>query len=506
MRTYLVLLALSTALSYALTLWLARAAEARGWARRTGDGPGGGGVPRLGGVAVFATPLFAIGLLLLWNNEVAARMAQNFARGAALLLAAGAVFALGLFDDLRGARPWQKLLVQCAAGIGLFTAGFRVELLTNPFTSTSMELGWFSLPATLLWLVAISNAFNLIDGLDGLAAGVGVFSALALFLLAMMVGDSFVASLAVALAGALAGFLPHNFSPARIYLGDSGSLTVGLVLAALAVAGAQKGSVLITVAIPLMIFGLPLLDASVTTVRRLLSGHPVFTRDEEHLHHRLVQLGLTPRSAMLVLHGVAGLFALSAMVLLGFRGTVAPIIALVCGLGAWLLVSRMQYPEFAELDSTVRLALRSQHRVLRNQILLRRMTSGVRTAASPEEVWRRVAEVLSAFEFDYADAEWGHKGTPARRFRWTAAPRLESISSSEAEKSWEMTVPLATGPGFRGHIRLGRDLSRGVILFRLSSLLDFLGQAAAARLCELSAEEIQAEPALVDAMPRRESA
>jgi len=501
MRTYFVLLLLSTTLSYALTLWLARAAAVRGWARRTGDSPTGEGIPRLGGITIFVTPLCAIGLLLLWNNEVAARMSQHVARGAGLLLAASAVFALGLYDDLRGARPWQKLLVQSMAGLGLYLAGFRVELLTNPFTHGSIELGWFSLPATLLWLVAISNAFNLIDGLDGLAAGVGVFSALALFLLAMLVGDSFVAAISVALAGSLAGFLPHNFSPARIYLGDSGSLTAGLVLAALAVAGAQKGSVLITVAIPLMIFGLPLLDASVTTLRRLLSGHPIFTRDEEHLHHRLVKIGLTPRGAMLVLHGVAGLFAFGSMVLLNYRNTSAPLIALVCGISAWLLVSRMQYPEFSELDSHVRLALKSQHLTLRNQILLRRAASEIRSAPSVEDLWRRMTEILAAFDFDRAEMEWTSNGDGPRSLSWSAASSEDSVLRP-FDQFWEMTVPFAQHAEITGRMRLARSLDRGPLLFRVSSLLEFLSQSIAERLRQLHEQEMAIQPHLAEVQSR----
>ncbi len=499
MRTYIFLLVISTTCSYALTLALSRSAWARSWTRREGGSAAEDAVPRLGGVAVLLTTLLAVALLMLWDNEVAVRLSWKMERGLGLLFAAGAVFVLGLYDDLRGARPWQKLLVQIAAGVGLYVAGFRVELLTNPFTQNSMELGWWSLPVTLLWLVAISNAFNLIDGLDGLAAGVGLFSTLSLFLLAMMVGDSFVAAIAVALAGSLAGFLPHNFNPARIYLGDSGSLTVGLTLAALAIASAQKGSVLITVAIPLMIFGLPLLDVSVTTARRFLSGHPIFKRDEEHLHHRLVKIGLTKRRAVLVLYGVTALFAVAAMGLIAARGTTAPVIALICGVLAWLLVGQMQYPEFTELDSHVRLALRSQRQLLRNQILLRKSTNQARGAATEEELWQIACLVFATLDFDFAECEIHVPGVAGgRTLTWQENSASRGAWTID-EKYWTFAVPLVHDGRAIAQLRLGRSLEKGVILFRVSSLLEFASTALSPQLSILIAQNSCMKATLAEA-------
>ncbi|MBI3663814.1 MAG: undecaprenyl/decaprenyl-phosphate alpha-N-acetylglucosaminyl 1-phosphate transferase [Acidobacteria bacterium] len=474
MRTYFFLLLLSTVVSFGLTRWLARIATARGWMRsENGDSTG---VPRLGGISVFATALIMMLLLILWDNQVAERVMAELPLALGLAGAAGAVFAMGLYDDLRGAKPWQKLLVQCAAAAGLYIVGFRVEVLTNPFTQGQVHLGWMSLPLTLLWLVAISNAFNLIDGLDGLAAGVGLFATVTLFLLAMLQAKSFVTAITVALAGALFGFLPHNFNPARIYLGDSGSLTIGIVLAALAIDSSQKGPVLLTVAIPLMIFGLPLLDVSVTTARRFLSGQPLFRRDEEHLHHRLQKIGMTPRASVLLLYGLAALFALASLLLVNYRGATAPLIALLCGIVAWIVVRQMQYAEFAELDSHVRTEWRSQRHVLRNQILLRKAEEELHVAASVEEAWSVARRIIEALEFSSAACEL--EGRSA--LRWAAG-----TEEAAAAQSWTLTIPLAHEGRHIGTLRLTRPMHYRPLLFRVSPLLQFFANEFAGRVAPL---------------------
>jgi UDP-GlcNAc:undecaprenyl-phosphate GlcNAc-1-phosphate transferase len=499
MRTYFFLLLLSTVVSFVLTRWLARRAAESHWTRNEAGHGEDAGVPRLGGASVFVTALVMLFLLSLWDNQVTDRIAQVLPHALGLLGAATAVFLLGLYDDLRGAKPWQKLLVQATAASALYFVGFRIELLTNPFTQQPLELGWLSLPVTLLWLVAISNAFNLIDGLDGLAAGVGLFATLSLFLLAMLQSKSFVAAVAVALAGALLGFLPHNFNPARIYLGDSGSLTIGLVLAALSIEGSQKGPIFITLTIPLMIFGLPLLDVSVTTARRFLSGHPIFHRDEEHLHHRLLKIGLTPRTAVLILYGVAAVFAAASVLVVNFRGTVSPLVALLCGLLAWVVVRQMNYPEFAELDSHVRNEMRSQRHVLRNHILMRKLSSELEQAATLEESWQIVARVFESLELDGATLElhFAPFGMP-RQFRWAPGSLDDWRDGGPSPDSlWTVALPLRTRGRAIGTLRLARALDRGHFMFRMAAVIEFFTGAFAVRVAEiLDAAENERIPAV----------
>jgi UDP-GlcNAc:undecaprenyl-phosphate/decaprenyl-phosphate GlcNAc-1-phosphate transferase len=505
MRTYILILLSSSALSYLLTFWIARLASERGWAQREGDGATRGGVPRLGGLAVFAAILLSCGAALLVNNMVTERLLAVGTLGLGLVAACSVVFLVGIYDDLRGARPWQKLVVQAIAAGLLYAAGFRIELLSNPFTHTPVSLGWLALPLTVLWLVAVSNAFNLIDGMDGLAAGVGLFAGVALFLLAAMVSNVFVAAAAAAIAGALLGFLPHNFQPARIYLGDSGSLTAGLALGALSILSAQKGPVMVTMAIPLLIFGLPLLEVGVTTMRRLLSGHPLFGRDEDHLHHRLIKIGVAKRLALLLLYGLAALFAFSSILLVNYSGTVAPLIAVLCGAFAWIVVGQMQYPEFTELDAHIRHALSTQPAVLRNQIAIRKAAGALQRAASPGELWECLTALANQLGFAEARCELrGPDGGVSHEFEWRCVSpprgRPEGIPRQPGHDGallWALEIPLSGAGGTRGIVRLGRALDRRAPLFRMQSLVELISGNFAAALMARVQDSHVAPPAPV---------
>jgi len=482
MRTYIFILVCSSALSYLITLWLARLATRRGWAKRTNEAAAGEGVPRLGGLAVFSAILISLGASLLLRNLATERLLDVGRPGVALAAACLTVFLVGLFDDLKGARPWHKLAVQAAAALGLYSFGFRIDVLTNPFTHTPLELGWLGLPLTVLWLAALSNAFNLIDGLDGLAAGVGMFAGVSLFLLAAMRSDVFVAAVAAAIAGSLVGFLPHNFHPAKIYLGDSGSLTAGLALGALSIVSEQKGPVMVTMAIPLLIFGLPLLEVAVTTVRRLLSGHPLFGRDEDHLHHRLLKVGLAKRLAVFVLYSLAALFALSSILLENYSGSVAPLIAVLCGAFAWMVVGQMRYPEFTELDAHIRVALSSQPAVLRNQIAIRKAGAEIQGAETPQQAWACLVGLLD--QLGFAEARCEIRAADGELFHELNWKRAGQHAQPIAQKHgaigyrdgavWALEIPLPTPFTFSGSVRLGHAFDRRAPLFRMQSLVELI--------------------------------
>ena len=505
MRTYILILLSSSALSYLLTFWISRLAAERGWAQRGENNATGEGTPRLGGLAVFAAILLSCGAALLLRNLVTERLLAVGTPGLALVAACSAVFLIGVYDDLRGARPWQKLAVQTFAAGLLYAGGFRIELLSNPFTHTPVSLGWLALPLTVLWLVAISNAFNLIDGMDGLAAGVGLFAGVSLFLLAAIGSNVFVAAVAAAIAGALLGFLPHNFHPARIYLGDSGSLTAGLALAALSIVSAQKGPVMVTMSIPLLIFGLPLLEVGVTTIRRLLSGHPLFGRDEDHLHHRLIKIGVAKSLALFLLYGLAALFALSSILLVNYSGTVAPLIAVLCGAFAWIVVGQMRYPEFTELDAHIRQALSTQPAVLRNQIAIRKTTGALERAASPGEIWECLTALVNQLGFVEARCEaLGADGRLSHEFEWRAvSPAIgdtENVTRQPAHQAalcWALEIPLAGAGGTRGMVRLGRAFDRRAPLFRMQSLVELISGNFAAALLACSQDSPVVSPAPV---------
>src|SRR5437660_12732172 len=216
----------------------------------------------------------------------------------------------------------------------LFLGGLRI--LNIPVLCGDHQLPWFlGWPLTILWVLAITNAFNLIDGLDGLAAGSALFSTLVAFVVALLNGHSLVTVMTIALAGAILGFLRYNFNPATIFLGDSGSLFIGFMLSALALAGAQKTPTIVAVAIPVVSFGLPVLETLLSVVRRFLSGQPLFAADRGHIHHRLLELGFSQRQVVLILYVVSAVCGLLSLFLLYPSGPMVGIGLFVIDGGVW---------------------------------------------------------------------------------------------------------------------------------------------------------------------------
>jgi UDP-GlcNAc:undecaprenyl-phosphate GlcNAc-1-phosphate transferase len=315
--TLVAILAFAAALmaSLVLTPLVAALARQRGWldlpdgTRKLHTMP----VPRCGGVAVFFA--FAGAWVLATTLAPSAAPDGSLESALPLLLAALLVMLVGFVDDVRGLSPLAKVLGQTAAALLLWFAGYRVETIGLPWGGV-VDLGALALPVTLVWIVGMSNAFNLIDGLDGLAAGVALVATGTLVAVAAANGRATTLVLTAALAGALLGFLRYNYNPAKVFLGDSGSLTVGFLLAAFAVGGNLKSRTMIAVAVPVVALALPIFDASLAVLRRVIRGGAVTRGDRDHIHHRMLRLGLTPRRAVMLLYGVSVLLGSLALAIL----------------------------------------------------------------------------------------------------------------------------------------------------------------------------------------------
>lgn len=231
-----------------------------------------------------------------------------------LTLAALPILALGAVDDLRGTAPWVKLAIQACAALVLVLFGYGVPLLTNPFGG-AFSSGVFNAPLTVVWVLVVMNAINLIDGLDGLATGAVLIASMSLWWVARTHGDFYVMFICSLMAGATLGFLRFNFPPARIFMGDTGSQFLGLVLAAASLLENRKGTAAVTLLFPLVAMGLPIADSLLAFVRRAARGTPVFRGDTEHIHHRLLRLGLSPRNTLFVLWYLCAYLGVTAVVL-----------------------------------------------------------------------------------------------------------------------------------------------------------------------------------------------
>lgn len=269
-------------------------------------------MPRLGGLAIFIA--FVV---------VMAVFAKPVGPMWGLLIGAAIIFVVGIIDDVWQLSPWLKLLGQCLAAVVVMKFGIMVNFVSNPFNGP-LDLGYFSLPLTFLWIVGVTNAVNLIDGLDGLAAGVSGIAALTMGIVSLLQGQVVVALAAFILAGAIGGFIPYNFYPARTFMGDGGSNFLGFCLACLAILGTVKSTALIMLFVPIVILGIPILDTFFAIIRRINKHAPIFRPDKDHLHHRLMAIGMSHRRSVVIIYGISGCFALVAVAITfipGFKAT-----------------------------------------------------------------------------------------------------------------------------------------------------------------------------------------
>lgn len=260
-------------------------------------------MPRLGGVAIY----MAFVLMVLATQTLTKQTIG-------LLLGATIIVGLGIVDDVREVTPKVKLLLQFVAATILICFGIEVEFITNPFGGI-IQLGWFSIPVTLLWIIGVTNAVNLVDGLDGLAAGIAGIAAGTLGVVAWMQGKHIEAGLALILMGSIFGFLRYNFYPAKIFMGDSGSMFLGFTLSALSIMGLAKSAAVISLFIPILVLGVPIMDTLFAIIRRYINKQPIFQADKDHLHHRLLASGLSHPQTVMAIYVINVTLASSAVLL-----------------------------------------------------------------------------------------------------------------------------------------------------------------------------------------------
>jgi UDP-GlcNAc:undecaprenyl-phosphate/decaprenyl-phosphate GlcNAc-1-phosphate transferase len=318
---YLLLAVTSSVLAALLTPVVGRGSARLGLV----DAPGGRkvhvrSVPRTGGLAV----VLSAALALMFVTTVAPSGIDSSAWAAMrpFLLACGLIFVAGFIDDVRGLGAGSKLIVELAAAAVIMSSGLLIERIT--VLGTTWPLGWIAWPVTAAWLVGMTNAFNLIDGVDGLAAGITAIAGAACGAILVVRGHAPEAMLLAAFVGAAIGFLFFNFAPASIFLGDSGSLVAGFLLAATAITGWQKGATALATGVPLMIFALPIADSMLALMRRSVARpsdgrsiramlRQIAQPDRGHIHHRMLAMGWSVRRTVLLLYGITAILSLLAL-------------------------------------------------------------------------------------------------------------------------------------------------------------------------------------------------
>ncbi len=403
-------------------------------------------IPRVGGLAIAISYLVAY---VLVRPEEGSPLAQQISLVWRLLPGAALAFAIGLLDDLFTLRAWMKLVGQLGAAGLACLGGVRILSIGGAPTDA-----WWNIPLTILWLLACMNAFNLVDGLDGLAAGVGLFATLTVFTAAMIQHNMVLAVATFPLAGAVLAFLCYNFNPATIFLGDSGSLLIGFLLGCYAAIWSNKSATLLGMTAPLMALSIPLLDVALAIVRRFLRRQPIFAADRGHIHHQLLDRGFTPRRVVLVLYGLCGLaaaFSLLQFVIHSFAGA---LILLFC---VFMLLG-IQYLGYAEFDLAGRLLFGGEfQRTVSAQLDLRKFQAELTAAPTPAECWEVIREACAKFGFQQA--------------RLVLAGEVYEYSSGEPEApGWTMRVPLANGD----YAMLGRPFASSVLPMTVAPFVDLL--------------------------------
>lgn len=278
-------------------------------------------IPRLGGLAIFLATTISMILMLELERDIVA------------IIVGGIIIAIsGFIDDTKEVSPKLKISFQLLASLVLIYGGVKIEILSNPFSDSGyMSMGIMAIPITIFWVVGITNTVNLIDGMDGLSAGVSSISAITLAIISYMVGDTNVTIISLIIAGSALGFLPYNFNPASIFMGDTGALYLGFMLSAVAIEGTVKGAATVAIVVPILSLGLPVFDTTFAILRRYKNRRPIMEADRGHLHHRLLDLGLGQRRTVIILYAVNmvfGAFAI-AMAQLDFKMGAVLLLALL---------------------------------------------------------------------------------------------------------------------------------------------------------------------------------
>lgn len=381
-------------------------------------------VPRCGGVAIVIASFAALAVAYLLMPAGSSLYVRHHAVFAAVLPGTMLVFLVGLADDLWDLRPKHKLLGQFIASLVAVSLGARLDLHHLP--------AWLSFVASVIWLLACTNAMNLIDGLDGLATGAGLVATLTTLTVALLTGNTGLVCITAPLAGALLAFLFFNFTPASVFLGDSGSLSIGFVLGCLGLVWSRPLGALGMLG-PLFALALPLADASHSIVRRFLRGTRIFQGDRGHIHHRVLDMGLSTRRTALVLYCCCVLFAAMAVLQSEYHRWPLLLSFVLCVAVGWLGVRQLQLTELQVVRRV--LTQRSFRRSVRQKIYLEDLRRGLQSATTPDECWRFVQRACDELAIGNVQIKLGDRRFSSYQLPVHAAPD-STLHLPLGEESW----------------------------------------------------------------------
>lgn len=457
-------------------------------------------IPRLGGMAIYAAVIIALSTLPLVDNLLTQSLRAHKSQIFVTLIPATLVLVLGIYDDLRGTNATVKFISLGLISTLFYFLGGRIEFVTIPFLGSIHFPPALSYAVTVLWLVGITNGFNLIDGMDGLASGAALFSSVVILVLSLTSGNPLMTVVTLVLCGALIGFLRYNFNPASIFLGDSGALFIGFTLAALSVLGARKATTAVAVITPLLAFGLPVVDTGVTLARRLVSGRPLFQGDSEHIHHMLLARGWFQRQVVLILYGVCAAFGLLATIFTQTSSPTTGFSLFVIAVAVFVAVGHLRYHEMDEIKAGVKRNVTDRRIRVANNISVRRASLAVSKASNLAELLQAISQMLEFGEFVHAEMRLGQPGSADEneralkmaansrggvegaelrngRISWSWSRRdVEYDEIVGSRRFWSVRLPLGTEHGDWGWINLYREFAAEPLLVDINYLCDLFRQ------------------------------
>ena len=444
-------------------------------------------VPRLGGVGIFFAfflPLAA--LYFLYHNQVSRLLLHQPVELTGLLAGATIAMLMGMWDDIRGMRPAWKLVFQfCAASVA-WASGLSITTISNPFGPT-ITLGWMAYPVTVFWFIGCMNAVNLMDGLDGLAAGICLFVSLTLFLVSVLLKNVLGMLLMSCLSGAVFGFLLFNFYPAKIFLGDSGSMLLGFLVGALSLVGStRKAETAIALLIPIVALGLPILDTSMTIIRRWYKRFPISSPDRQHIHHILVSMGYSQRRVVMVLYSATLVLGGAALLITMGRSEITILV-----LGALALIVFVSVRVLGGLrleDLLERLTADQQRRrfSITAHVAVDRAAEGLRGALTIGGVWEVCSHAFRDLGLDVATFQLHRDdGMEGESMSWFNQGYWEQSKAPLNDDCWTGQLRVHDGERFHGLLEIGKKSGNAAMLSEIPETMDTLRNSMAEALTRI---------------------
>jgi len=407
-------------------------------------------VPRVGGIAIALAYVGTFGIAFMLPFSYTSVLHQSLPFILELSMVASVVFLTGVLDDQVGLSAWQKLTGIGGAGVLAYFAGIRVDIHLLHFLPA---WPWLGCLITVIWLVGCTNAFNLIDGMDGLAAGVGLVATLAMLIAALTQGNMPLALATMPLAGCLLGFLRYNFNPASVFLGDSGSLLIGFLLGCYGARWSEKSVTLIALTAPLLALSIPLMDVLLSILRRYLRNQPIFAPDRGHIHHKLLERGLSPKTAVLTIYGVCSVVAVLSLLITAVQIRFSGLIVIAFCAVAWFGIRHLEYGEFARAG---RMFLQGRFRhIIDSETKLLDFEKVLGQTANLDECWKELVAWSRGFGFQ--GIQMSVNGTV-----------LEEFGTHDARGVWELRIPLPEGQ----YVTLFRSMDADASPLILSGLVN----------------------------------